>query len=712
MNKVKEVKNIALIILLALSMTYIFYIVTVLDGDAFEPLVVFYRQFDLGQIPISKGFTNIADMIGRYLYPKIGVDERIVYAEFCFEFFVSAIMAFILTKHESKSNDIWCLFLLTYILLPGKMTPIYHWISVFSSLVFIYIITRVLEERKPQYIIMLFVWIYIYHKIAFDIALIGINVIIPVFLYILLFIIQSEKRRKYIPYGCVGFIILIAAYRVLYLALNQYTSIAIPYSFEGYGGSSYAYWGKVDEIINYNIGYYIKVLFNLWNIQSVGSLISFESISVCIRSTILFLALFLILRNLFLIIKNGTNSIPIVDGICALSFLVISATNIINGSTTENGGISRYAGVTIYLLAITLVREVGRIINSQKVFELFNISQKKMKLLCGVFCFSLIVIFVEPIYKGKTFFESYHNQLSERVAEKIEKNSLVYGLGSWEDAVLVFGKSKGKCKVVPARLGNTEMGLIKDTFNSDTADGYKFFNYIMITPQNATGQDSNSIKELYGEPIKEVLIKNKDEWVECAIEIYDYDVRWRPEYFYSYENCFEKREIPLGISRLIVTGKGIGDAEITLGNNIEVVKNVISDERVIFDLINGGDTFLTDIHVETNGEVQFGIAERIYAAIDLFENQIVDAESQIFVKVDKPCEEYRIIVQARNANMLEMYSNNNVMIERMDSGNERLVYRVSNSAKKPYELVIKNMSNNDITIEKGSINELQLQFRN
>lgn len=706
----KEIFELFFITGISLVLAYIFYIVISIDGDAYNALLQLYRRYDLGQIPAS-GITSIIDMLQGVLYSIYGINEKVVYVEFALEYFLATMCVFFLVKEGNREGNLFSFLFLTYCILPGKGTPYYHLITAFFSLFFVWIITRIIDKKEVKYVVILAVSVFLYFKCTSDIALLGIYVILPLFIYGMLALLHSKKYRKYMSIGMVVFLVVLSVYRMCYVVLLKF-DITIPYNFSGYGGAGYTFWADVADIISKNLGYYTKVLFNLWNIQGGDNLISIDSVGICIRSVFLIYAIYIAVRNFILIIKNGTNSIPVVDGICATSFFVISFTNIINGATTNLGGVDRYAGIAGYLLAILLVRELSNLVSNDNFMKFWEIKEKKSNVCYAAI--ALIFLSVIPFFYGKAYFETRHSNLCSRIGNAISENELEYGLASWEDALTTWVRSEGKAKVFPARLGSETMELIKDGFNADSEDGSNYFNYIVITPQNATGENRETIKETYGEPVDEILIKNQDEWVECSIMVYDYDVRWRPEYFYSYDNCFENREIPMGISRLIVNGTSISDAELEFDNvdKTQIVKHLISENEVIFDIVSKQNFYYSNIKVKTEGEVQFGISERLYSAISLFENLEIQAKNQIVLPVENDCTEYRIVLRGENINDLELVCNEEIELIRQDAGSERLVYYVNNPNKLKFDIMIQNSTEKNIQIDKCDINEVKLQFRN
>lgn len=708
----KEIFELLFITGISLVLACIFYIVISVDGDAYATLMVMYRRYNLGQIPVP-GITSVIDRLQGLLYSIFGMNEIVIYGDFILEYFLMIVCVFLLVREGNKESNLFSLLFLTYCLLPGKTTEYYHLITAFFSLFFILIIAKVIDKKRSKYVIILAASILLYFKIAYDIALLGIYVILPLFIYGMITLLHSEKYRKYMPVGIVIFLVILSVYRLCYVVLLNY-DIILPYIFSGYGGEGYTSWADVADIVSKNLGYYTKVLFDLWNIQGGNNLISLDSVGICIRSAFLLYAIYIAVRNFVLMIKNGTNSITTVDGICAATFFVISFTSIINGETTRLGGIKRYAGIAGYLLAILLVRELNNLVSKDSSLKFWNISEKRRSIYCTGMSIALIILSITPFFYGKTYFERSHSKLCSRIGNAICENGLTHGLASWEDALITWVRSEGQAKVFPARLGSETKELIQDGFKADSEDGSNYFNYIAITPQNQAGENRESIKEMYGEPIDEILIKNQDEWVECAILVYDYDVRWRPEYFYGYDNCFENREIPMGISRLIVNGTDISDAELEFDNmdKTQVVKHPISENEVIFDIVSKQNLYYSDIKVETEGEVQFGISERLYAAISLFENLTIPAENQIVLPIENDCTEYRIVLRGENVDELELISNEEIELIRQDAGSERLVYYVNNPNNLKLEVMIQNPTKENVQINKCDINEVELQFRN
>lgn len=708
----KEIFELLFITGISLVLAYLFYIVISIDGDAYATLMVMYRRYDLGMTPIP-GITALIDRLQGLLYSIYGINEKVVYGEFALEYFLATMSVFFLVKEGKKECKLFSFLFLAYCLLPGKTTQYYHLITAFFSLFFILIIAKIIAKKEIKYVVILVVSIFLYFKIAFDIALLGIYVILPIFIYGMISLLHSKKYRKHMPIVMVVFLVVLSAYRLCYVVLSKF-DILLPYSFSGYGGGGYTSWADAADIISKNLGYYTKVLFELWNIQGGDNLVSIDSIGICIRSAFLLYAIYIAVRNFILIIKNGTNSISTVDGICATSFFVISFTNIINGATTEHGGISRYAGIAGYLLAILLVRELSNLVNKDNFLKFWEIKENRRSVYYSGISIALIFLSVVPFFYGKAYFERSHNKLCSRIGDAISENGLAYGLASWEDALITWVRSEGEAKVFPARLGSKTRELIKDGFNADSEDGSNYFNYIAITPQNATGENRETIKEMYGEPVDEILIKNQDGWIECAVMVYDYDVRWRPEYFYGYDNCFENREIPMGISRLIVNGTGISDAELEFDNvdKTQIVKHLLSGNEVIFDIVSKQNLYYSNIKVKTEGEVQFGISERLYSAISLFENLEIQAKNQIVLPVENDCTEYRIVLRGENVNDLELVCNEEIELIRQDAGSERLVYYVNNSNKLKFDIMIQNPTKENIQIDKCDINEVKLQFRN
>ena len=118
---------------------------------------------------------------------------------------------------------------------------------------------------------------------------------------------------------------------------------------------------------------------------------------------------------------------------------------------------------------------------------------------------------------------------------------------------------------------------------------------------------------------------------------------------------------------------------------------------------------ITDIVLDTQGTASFGIAERVYAAIEIEKDIQMQAKDSLDYIINNDCDEYRIVVHGNNVNALELSCDNqSVELQQINRGTERVVYYVSNPEHDSFNLKVTNLKNNAVYIRDISINEKEV----
>lgn len=713
-NKNKEIrihwdKIVFVIVMIGMAMflSYSFYITHILDADSYGGIWNYYQNKNLG-ISSSNGISfKLYDILNLLMYSLFGIDEKLILGTFCAELIICYIYSMLLSRTNNKWTDYLEILIITYLFLPNGVSNEDHLIGCIACLSIIYEINKFITLNKPKHI-----WIAVLLSIYFvwsmtDRVILGIFLFIPLILYGLCYIWQKKKYKRQIFMSAIILCICVLIYRIAYIVLQKY-GIVLPYDFSGYGGGDYATWSDITTVISKGIGSFLDGLRILWNIPASWSLIQFQSFNWCIRFFLLGWAIYINVGNLVTILRKGINEIPFLDAFCALCFLVTAGVNIINGASSqyESGELCRYAAILQFTLAITLVRKISNILN-HNISNILNMGYSKTVMLLGIAVVCLIGSYSQEIYRGRDYFKN--NTIITQIISTLKENGLEYGLGTFEKAMAVFGESDGEYKVVTTRFGN-EDGLIQPGIMGDAADGSNYFNYLLIGNGDYFDYTYDKAKEEYGEPSKELHITNDSGWSAACVFVYDYDVRWKPEYFYCENNVFVQREIPMGVSRLSVHGTDIQDVQINNLNEKISCKFVAStDDTAIFELTNLGEKEITDIVLDTQGTVSFGIAERVYAAIEIEKDIQMQAKDSLDYIINNDCDEYRIVVHGNNVNALELSCDNqSVELQQINRGTERVVYYVSNPEHDSFNLKVTNLKNNPVYIRDISINEKEV----
>lgn len=692
-------------IILSVVLVYSFYIIKPIDLDSYATVWAYYKSYNLGYG--SHTFTvRPFELLGMVMYQIFGVDNKVILGIFCFFLFICIYLSLQLAGKYKGKYFFVSLAVLAYIFYPGSKSNQHHLMSTTGTLLIVYLLNTWLEKRKSRYLILAFLTtIYCVWGMA-DVAILGIFLFLPLMFYAVIYLWQDSSKRKYVVIFGGLFCVVYGGYRVLYLVMSQKCNILLPMYFSGYGGGDYAYWGNFTTAITCGVGGFFDSLCFLWNIPIEGTMIQYNSINWCIRLFLLFWTIVLNVRLLVDIFRKGIKNIPFIDAFCSLCFLTVALINILNGANANyaSGGLNRYAAILEFTMAITLARRIIILLIDDKIG--LNLGEHKLTIMVCVVSGCLIISYMDELWLGKSHFS---NQMPIKVSNTIEELNLSYGLGTWESAVAAFSESHGECKVTVTRFGNEE-ALIRDDWAGDSADGSNYFNYLLISQENYLDYAVEDAKEDYGQPVNEVQIVNNNDVLDSTVLIYDYDVRWKPEYFYCYDNYFESREIPIGKSRLIIHGDSISDANLIIEQE-NVYSTIISSSSdcVIFEINNIGDSITCDIKIATGGNVSFGIQERLYAAIDIDQNVEIHGMDSEEIVVSSPCTEYRIVLKGKNMDKLSAtVDNDNVSIELLNQGTERLVYKIQNTNKEKYNLEVINKGKEDVFVQKCAINEVEV----
>lgn len=695
-----------LLIAASVILGMLFFVQIEMDADMAGTIVALHKQ----KMYLGQGFQwmsfssytpwNIASWIS---YNIFGITEDAVKLITTIFFTACCFIIMELGIDNYEEDGLTAVPVMFFMLIPGIAVNKYHFTStIVILLALLYIKKRVYVSVKMRRITdiaagVIFIWLFF---ATVDKMLIILNLLCPIFLYILYIGIKKKKNLLIINLCALG-AVLFSFLWYLYNLGHSYAGISL------YGADSYYLtWADFSEMWSVGIEFLIKTVTRAMNISAAGSLVQPMTLVWVVKILLVILSITVLLRKIKKVLRDTADGINnlypvIVCGAVILSVLLYLINGVrINLYKTYGYHYSYCGYMSMVWFMIPLLGAEGvkaYVKKAQNHIQWLRVSAWAG---CGMLSIMSMSECVSVLASG------YQN-IDKQIADYLVGIGAEGGMAIYMDTYTVTVWSGGKVYMAGDVFPDEENKWAYRRFDTD----------IEVRPQNEAPDPSE-------EEIDEMILARYGKWEkaktfmedptrtavsdypqESLIYYFDHDIRWPvrsiDEALLSGKRC--RVFLPLGENRITLYGSGMKgsdlDFEAENDTEIQVICHELENDQIVYKVICPEDT-IVNIGLREDEELTHAVYDRaeidmLRAAICLHAYEEIQEDGELELKTNMPDGTYNIIVNGNNLDDIELIcQTGDVQIDVLQNGSIRKIYRCVAGEDKP---VIRIMNHGEET---------------